>query len=80
LLKHFNGTCDGSLSRVGEILIDPTGEPNDAPFLSIHLNISAIVSAPGNNSGVILDRAADAKQIKIIPIPQDTVYSPLCRK
>jgi hypothetical protein len=35
LLKEQNNTCNGGLSRVGEILIDPTGEPNDAPFLLI---------------------------------------------
>lgn len=79
LLSQYNGTCNGSLSRVGEIIIDPTGEPNDAPFLSIHLNISCIMGLP-SAQGVIFDRAADSKDIRAIPISGDTLYSALCRK
>lgn len=81
LLKEHNNTRNGSLSRVGEILIDPTGEPNDAPFLSIHLNISAIapIASGVGVSGVIIDREADGQLIKYIPLQTDTCYSSLSR-
>lgn len=78
LLDRYNGVNRGSLARVGEVLIDPTGEPNDGPFLSIHLNISAITSY-GGNQGVIIDRSADGAEITYLPIDADTCYSPLCR-
>jgi hypothetical protein len=78
LLDQFNKILNGESSRVGEILIDPTGDPNDAPFLSVHLNISAIVNN-SNNMGIIVDRLADTKEINIIPIPRDAIYSTLSR-
>ncbi|MFA5825498.1 MAG: C39 family peptidase [Gallionellaceae bacterium] len=80
LLEQYNGVSSGSLARVGEVLIDPTGEPNDGPFLSVHLNISAIYTAhTGTPQGVIIDRSADGAEITYIPINVDTCYSPLCR-
>lgn len=78
LISQFNGASKGGLSRVGELIIDPTGEPNDAPFLSIHLNISAIVES-ANDQGVVFDRDANSQTIRAIPVQGDTSYSALCR-
>ncbi|MES1980967.1 MAG: hypothetical protein V4443_00695 [Pseudomonadota bacterium] len=87
LLSEYNRANAGSLSRVGEFIIDPTGDFNDAPFLSIHLNISAILTFPAgipapftDNSGVIIDRAANGSSIKYILLNGDTAYPPLCRR
>lgn len=78
LLSQFNNTCSGSLARVGEIITDPTGEPNDCPFLSIHVNASALLNQQ-NQGGVVIDREANGKKIKLIPIQNDTPYSSLNR-
>lgn len=76
----LDGYCDSHNSqsiRVGEVILDPTGEPDDIPFLSAHINLSAIKGVSG--AGICIDRSGDGTQIEAIPIEHDNTYSALCR-
>jgi len=64
---YGNKAITKSTKRVGEIIIDPTGEPDQTPFLSAHIK------------GFILDKNHRSKQIEAIPIKGDRAYSPLFR-
>jgi len=76
LLDSYNNANKGAGKRVGEIVLDVTGDPNDAPFLSIHLNMPELGVG---TVGVVIDRdPIEGNKIKINPVP-DTVYSCLSR-
>lgn len=77
LLDTYAESDKNNAIRIGEVILDPTGEPNDNPFLSAHLNISALVGEAG--PGILLDRSSDGSQIEVLRIDDDMVYSPLCR-
>jgi len=68
LQSGYGGSQEGRGTRIGEVLIDPTGEPTQAPFLSIHL------------PGILIDRDPTSGRIDVHPIPDDGPYSPLVRK
>lgn len=76
----FEGYCDSHNSksiRVGEVILDPTGEPDDIPFLSAHINLAAIQGEVG--AGICFDRSSDGKKIEAMPIENDATYPALCR-
>ena len=50
------------------MLIDPAGEPTQAPYLSIHL------------PRILIDRDPTTGRIDVRPVPDDARYSPLVRK
>ena len=77
LLDSYAESDKNNAIRIGEIILDPTGEPNDNPFLSAHMNISSLVGDAG--TGILLDRSADGGNIEVLPVNDDTVYSALCR-
>lgn len=77
LLDTYAESDKNNAIRIGEVILDPTGEPNDNPFLSAHLNISALLGEVG--LGILLDRSADGAKIEVIPVNDDAVYSALCR-
>ena len=54
-------------SRVGEIVLDPTTEPTQGPFLSIHI------------PDVFIDRDPNSEEIRIMPLFNDAAYAPLLR-
>lgn len=58
----------GKGQRVGEVLVDPTGDPAQAPFLSIHL------------PDVLINRDPNTGKIEATRVADDKPYSPLVRK
>lgn len=63
--------------RLGEIVLDPTGDAREGPFLAIHLNASWTLLA--KKSGVLIDRDVDSGEITIQAIPNDFAYAALVR-
>lgn len=70
LLEAYNQEHSHNDIRVGEIILDPTGDPSDSPFLAVHLNTQVIF---GTTCGVIWDRSQDG-EMKIIAVADDTPY------
>jgi hypothetical protein len=68
LLEGYAEPLTGGARRIGEVIIDPTGEPTQAPFLSIH------------TPGILVDRDPDSGKIRLIPLQNDATYSPLIRR
>ncbi len=67
LLEKYDQAGSKQAKRIGEIVIDPTGDPLQGPFLSMHL------------PGILIDRNPDTDDIKIFPVKNDTPYQPLFR-
>jgi len=61
-----------STSRLGEIVLDPTGDGRDSPFLTIHIN-SAWTKAP-DGSGLLIDRDIISQKIDVVKIQSDSRY------
>lgn len=59
---------------MGEIIVDPTGEPNDGPFLSVHLDLSMILGL-ADGHGILIDRNASTQEIQVTRLSSDTKYS-----
>lgn len=70
LSQNYNDESSHSAIRVGEIIVDPTGDPYDSPFLAIHLNTQILFKQP---HGVVWDRDQEGK-MKIIAIANDAPY------
>jgi len=66
-INKFDGYGERITTRVGEVLIDPTGEPTEMPFLSAHI------------PGVLFDRDQDSGDIKFYDLPDDAGYNRLDR-
>lgn len=77
LLDNYHESHTKQSIRVGEVILDPTGEPDDIPFLSAHINISAIIGAQG--AGILLDRSSDGLKIEANRLDDDRVYPALYR-
>lgn len=76
IIDDYATANKGGGKRVGEIILDATGDPNDAPFLSFHLNLS--IFGFGTN-GVVIDRdPVNKNKIEILPF-SDGVYSCMYR-
>ncbi|OGI58852.1 MAG: hypothetical protein A2V58_01685 [Candidatus Muproteobacteria bacterium RBG_19FT_COMBO_61_10] len=67
LREGYDEPLSGRAQRIGEVIIDPTGEPTQAPFLSIH------------TPGILIDRDPDSEKIRLIPLHDDRACSPLVR-
>lgn len=77
LLDGYNNAHTGNGKRIGEIIMDATGDPNDAPFLSVHINLKELGVGP---IGILIDRdPVNGNNIKIIPVINDEIYSCLTR-
>lgn len=72
-ISYADNYGDDAASRrqIAEVLIDPTGDPTEAPFLAIHLNCRELGQS-GN--GVVVDRDPDTRAMQVLPIPGDVVY------
>jgi hypothetical protein len=77
LLETYSESDKNKSNRIGEVILDPTGEPNDTPFLSAHINVSALLGKAG--PGILLDRSADGLEIGVLRVDDDQLYSALCR-
>lgn len=78
LIDRYGECPEGRAVRVGEVLLDPSSEPEDGHFLTIHLD-SILLGKEGAAFGVIIDRDAFDEAIKAFPVA-GTAYSPLVRK
>ena len=66
-LDGYESSAESKSQRIGEIVIDPTTEPTQAPFLSIHY------------PDVIIDRHETTGIMSIIFVANDTPYTQLVR-
>lgn len=73
----YENVSDGRLIRVGEVLVDPTGDPNDGPFLCAHANLSALTK-DGTTRGILIDRSYEGA-IRVVRIEDEASYPALCR-
>ncbi len=66
--------------RLGEMLIDATGDPLAAPIVSVHLNNSAI-RQHASRAGVLLDFTTDENKVVLVylqdddPVPSIALHS-----
>lgn len=77
LLDNYAESDKNKSNRIGEVILDPTGEPNDTPFLSAHINVSALLGKTG--PGILFDRSSDGHGIEVLRIDDDKIYPALCR-
>lgn len=70
LLDPYSNEHSHSNIRVGEIILDPTGDPSDPPFLSVHLSTAALFGLP---HGLIWDRDQNG-EMQVIPVADDNPY------
>jgi hypothetical protein len=75
--ENYMNANEGKSSRLGEILLDPTSEPSDAHFLTIHLQ-NTLFGDQLSNGGVIIDRDAFNGSITGFPVKENK-YEPLLR-
>ncbi len=73
----YKDTCDGNGVRMGEIILDPSSEPTEAHFHTIHLKNSLFMDGQPND-GIILDRSAIDGNIEAFPVNEED-YQPLIR-
>ncbi len=66
-INKFEGYGKGEAIRVGEVLVDPTGEPTESPFLSAHI------------PGKLLDKNQDTGGIMQYDVIDDAGYNHLNR-
>lgn len=64
---------DGNTECLGEILLDPSAEPADCPFLTIHLR-PALLGTNDHDAGALIDRDAFSGEIETKLVPNDTAY------
>jgi hypothetical protein len=64
LLSGYHLGDSGPTQRLGELLIDPTGDPHDLPVLSMHLNLSSVVNEA---VGVLMN-------VEFQPLKIDLIY------
>ncbi|HEY0842091.1 hypothetical protein [Methylotenera sp.] len=77
LLDNYAESDKNNANRIGEVILDPTGEPNDTPFLSAHINVTALLGKAG--PGILVDRSSSGEAIEVLRVDDDTVYPALCR-
>lgn len=76
-LPNYEASPEGTATRMGEILLDPSSEPEDCAFLSIHLSKHLLPSTYQN--GVIFDRDAFNGDISCENVNTSN-YSPRLRR
>ncbi len=74
LMDDYGEARNNRLLRAGEIVIDPTGDPNDVPLLSAHINIAALTGR-NKGEGIIFDQNYLSQKLEIIPLDDDDLYS-----
>lgn len=78
MLDNYGKCPEGKAVRLGEILLDPSSEPEDGHFLTIHIE-GALLTKDEEGRGVIIDRDAFDETISASPVAGNK-YSPLVRK
>lgn len=76
----YGQTPAGNTERLGEILLDPTVEPNEGHFLAVHLTPRLLEAARlgSGGTGVIINRDAFTGEIDSIPVLHE-FYNPRLR-
>ena len=64
LFLNYGEADIGKAQRIGEILVDPTGDPNDGHFLSIHLNMTPFSVDDFMGRGILVDRDPNTGDIE----------------
>lgn len=77
ILKDYGDLLNDTSVRVGEVLLDPTSEPDDAHFLAIHLGRDLIGNI-NDSKGIVIDRNPFNGDISGFPVKGGS-YSPLIR-
>lgn len=77
-LDKYTDTPEGRGVRLGEILLDPSSEPEDGYFLAIHIE-GGLLPEGANLGGVMIDRDAFKGAIRAFPVGSSN-YQPLVRK
>lgn len=77
MLENYGDCPEGKAIRLGEILLDPSSEPEDGHFLTIHIE-GVLLSKEEQGKGVIIDRDAFDETISASPVTGNK-YSPLVR-
>lgn len=67
LMAGYEGAPNETAERVAEVLLDPTSEPEDGSFLSIHVS-PRLLGDNSNVQGVMVDRNALSGEIKAFPV------------
>lgn len=75
-LDGYGDSPLGGAKRLGEILLDPSSEPVEGHFLTIHLSRDLLASV--GERGIIIDRDAFTGAIESFPV-QLSNYAPLVR-
>ncbi len=75
---HYQDSPDGTAIRLGEILLDPSSEPEDSYFLAIHIE-GELLAPDSDLGGVIIDRDAFKGSIRAFPVASGE-YHPLVRE
>lgn len=70
LVDNYHDETSHDDIRVGELIIDPTGDPSDLPFLAIHLNTKVLF---GSKASLLVDQNQSG-EIELIPLPDDPQY------
>ena len=70
LSKLYHGADDHAEMRVGEIVIDSTGDPAESPFITVHLNSNLLF---GTDYSLLIDKDREGR-IEIIPLEEDAAY------
>jgi len=78
LYNEYEKSPEGRSIRLGEIILDPSSEPEDGCFLTVHLGNDLLPQAQGGK-GVIIDRDAFEGDIEAFQVTGNR-YSPLVRK
>jgi hypothetical protein len=76
-LDGYEVSPDEGRVRLGEIVLDPTAEPEDGAFLTVHLG-AELLPAPSAGDGVVIDRDGQTGKIDAFRLPS-LRYSPLVR-
>lgn len=78
LVDHYDQAPNGPKSRIGEIILDASGDAEDwsQSLLSLHMNMSPINGEP---KGVVLDRDAMGTDISVFSFDEPDLYSGVVR-
>lgn len=60
---HAAGVKKSPTQRIGEVVLDPTGDAHDYPLLALHLNFGCLNGKP---NGVLIDVEREVKKVSIV--------------
>lgn len=70
LCELYHGADDHREMRVGEVIIDSTGDPAESPFIAVHINTRLLFQT---KYSLLIDKDREGR-IEIIPIEEDRAY------